>query len=191
MKSRINSLYTSAGVVKQARDKFKSANPKTLFFENFLSNEFYSSLYDLLKKLDGKKIYNPEKESFSLLEVPVEFDNFLKSEFFLSFLENIFGKKITELNYSLKSFEHKDFRLINEDVNERVDFFILFCEVGWKQEFGGYTAYTKGDGEPLIFDVFENSMGIIGVEKDMFDFVKYVKNFAGNRKIFKLEGSFR
>lgn len=190
MDNRVNGLYNYPSVIEQAAVSFRRSKPNMLLLKDFLEKDFYNKITDEIKKVNGIERYNLDKEKYSELKIPNILDDFLKSEFFIGLLQETLGKKVSEMNYSLKKFGHGDFSLIHDDevLGKRIDFFLTFIEGEWKQEWGRYNAYSKGDGEPLIFPAEGNSFCLIIAEGEMFDFVKYVKHFAGKNVIYKLEG---
>ncbi|GEM_PF-1642205 len=190
MEHRVNGLYCYSGVLEQARANFMASHPKMIFFKEFFSRTFSENVWKKLSAEKGRRIYQAEKFSYEALDVPIELEDFAKSEFFIDFLQIILGKKIKEVSLEARRFSHKDYVLINGEnfAGKRVDFFFLFCDNGWEEKFGGYTAYSKKDGEPIIFPVVNNSLAIISVEKDMEEFVKYIKHFAGGKKLVKIGG---
>lgn len=187
----LNALYNYEAVQDQMRAAFKTSKPSVLMLTDFFDKKFYATLLADLNKIDSKEIYVPHKERYAYIE-STDIQKLFSSSEFLDFVRNVTGAKIKSADMIIKKFGQQNYTLLHDDVlaNKRLIFFYTLAGK-WKSEFGGQTIFTFGDGRaPLVFEPQGNSLCIMLVPEGMRDFVKYIKHFAGESKIVKIEGIF-
>lgn len=190
MDKRINIAYQNEETISKVKTSFSLAKPRSILLNDFLEEKLYSKILNEFSKSKDKKIYSPHLHSYSELEAPKELIELVKSQFFTSFIQKVTGKKMGPVKFSCQKFKHQDYTLISEKnkSKERTEFFFIFTSSEWQAQQGGYTAYSQGDGQPVIFPVIKNSLAVIQTENETYDFVKYIKHFAGKSTIIKVKG---
>lgn len=184
MDAQINPVYLSAEVMQQMKAAF--SQQRVLRLDNFFTVETHKHLRSLGKK-KGKEVYVPHQYRYMALPSAAEIAASCSS-----FIEKITGKRMKTRQMSVRSFGHRDFTLLHDDVEskKRLVFFYTIADL-WDVEAGGQHVFTHNDeSTPLVFAPQDNSLVIMEVPEGMRDFVKYVNHKAGKDRLLIFEGVF-
>ncbi len=188
-KSSVNALYFYEAVQDQMHGAFKSSRPQVILLTDFFVKKIYDSLLEEAKKVSGKEVYEPHKYRFREIFL-TELEEFFSSQEFLDLVREITRVKVKKVDLSLSKFGKGNYTLLHDDVmaKKRLLFFYTLCDK-WQSAWGGSTIFTFGDERsPIVFESKGNSLVIMLVPDGMREFVKYVKHFAGESEMFKVEG---
>ncbi len=175
----INKIYFN----KQTRIKIKEILEleSSIQLQEFLENASYKILLENIKKLELEKNYKPELYSNSSIKYNIKDLN--------NFLEELMGKRVRSSR--LFCFKHKDYTIINDNINEEEGFtIILELTEKWNKKYGGYTSFVKNNEEIFRLNPKKNSLTIIKTNIEMKSFVKYINNKAKNKKRYFLKINF-
>ena len=116
------------------------------------------------------------------------------SEEFLDFVERLIGKKIGKAKIKIKKFRHKDYTLLHDEEmkkekEKRLEFFFFICE-DWNFLYGGNKIFVIGEKneKTFVFTPSGNSFSLVNKDKNIKEFVQYVKHFARDREFVIVEG---
>ena len=167
----INKKYIEKNVLKAAALHF--AQHQQIQLLDFLTEETLKKI----KAHNPKKILAPDKFSFSSCALPaLNFSEELR--ILISFITKQ-QLKITEMSF--KAFEHGDYTLLYDDLNQS-GILALLDVSSWKEEWGGYTSFVA-DNEVFRLVPQKNSLFIVNHD-GLKHFVKYVNHHAKGKRFF-------
>ncbi len=181
----INSLYRNPKTMKEMASVFKMQGG-ILVLGDFLDKTAHSQMLHFAKK-KGKKLFRADLFSYKSLDG----DTFLSSREFQEFVEMISGKKIKLIERANRLYGHRDFTLIHDEAKQNKRIVAVYHSAKkWDSSWGGQAVFTKGDGNPFVFPVGDNSLIIISCDKDDFEFTKYINNKAGKNGFLQVKSVF-
>ncbi len=175
----INKYYLDNNVKEQIGTVLEK--DKITQLHDFFDEKYYKSLATKVRKLDFKRVYNPElcSYSYSFFEDDKFFETMNK---FLSSFSDL--KLKSAKAFSLK---HKDYLMINDLVTEESGIKIIIeLTNDWKEEFGGFDIFFIGD-DNLFYYPIRNSISIVVTFDDMKRCIKYINNLAKNKSRYFIE----
>lgn len=181
----INPLYTTPATLKEMQAAFKMQGG-ILVLGDFLDKKGNASMLKMLEK-KGERLFRGDLFSYEAIEG----DTFIASREFEEFCSLIAGKKRTLHERSNRKFSHRDFTLIHDEAKQskRLVAIYVACK-GWDEGWGGQSVFTKGDGNPFVFPVANNSLVLIECGKDDYEFTKYVNNHAKKNTFLQIKSVF-
>lgn len=184
----VNSLYLHNSVKEQIKSSFSKS--KVALLGDFLNNSYLEELRKEVGRYKFHEVFAPHQFSYSLADMN---ENIFLSNDFIELIRYLTGAKKTKGSIVVRMFGKGNFTLLHDNLekNERLVFFYTLSTKDWKSEWGGQRIFTFGDErEPLIFEPKDNSLAIIKASKGMMEFTKYVKHWAGDNKLARIEGVF-
>lgn len=191
--SSLNPLYTYEAVQDQMRTSFAKSKPSVLLLNDFLIKKRYDALFHTLGGLQGTSLSEPDRLSYTHLDLPQAVRGFFASPAFFDFVTSATGIKVRDVKLETRRFGHRDFTLLHDEQesNSRFIFLYMVASPAWKMSWGGSPIFSFGDErKPLVFEPRGNTFILFNVPRGMREFVKYVNHFAGKEKLIYLEGAF-
>ena len=182
----INNYYSNKEVINEISKVILKEGKVEL--QKLLEEWYYKQLLEDIKILKLKKKYIPQFYRY-------EYSTFKDKKLILLmeyFLFKIFKKDIKFYEARLLLFKHKDYVLLNDQINERNGIkLILDLTKGWNEESGGYTLFVKDNKEMLKIKPNNNTLTIIITDNKMKSFVKYINHKAQDKKRIFIELNYK
>ncbi|MEK6889204.1 MAG: hypothetical protein AABW80_03805 [Nanoarchaeota archaeon] len=183
----LNDRYASEKMYKEMGEHFKANKEKALKLNEFLKEDSYGGLKELLERdAEKKKIAN--RFSFEEMGIDKKIECIFADLDFLDFAGAVVGRKIKKGEIKVKRFKHRDYTLLHDsdDVKPGIVFFFFICS-GWNGEYGGEKVYLGGK-QPLICMPEPNTFYLLKKQEGVREFVRYVNNLAGKNAFIIVEG---
>lgn len=185
MAKMINKIYTNMQTLKEMSSAFKMQGG-ILVLGEFLDRSGNKHMLDFQKK-KGKQLFRGDLFSYE----SIDGETFISSREFQEFVEMIVGKKLKLTERANRKFKHKDFTLIHDEAKQNKRIVAIYTSTkNWNGGWGGQSVFTKGDGNPFIFPVANNSLIIIECKKEDYEFTKYINNKAGKNSFLQVKSVF-
>ena len=188
----INKLYLNSHIIDEAAKNWRKFKLKRIMLQEFLSMEDYNNLSHILGNLKRKHMRIADRFSYTELVNVSEIKRIFCGKEFKRFLGRITGKRVGKVNLSVKEYGWKDYSLVHDSEYGKsgIEFFFFCLRKGlkWDDFWGGNKIY-EATSEALIFTPIANSFCMIDKKKDVKEFIQYVNNYAGDEKIFVVEGT--
>ena len=179
-KIKINKIYEDRNTKKDMKNYFLENNflmlenffdEKIIDLKNLKFEEFYEPTFIKCNKL-SKKNYN---------DFFMEIFKFLKSKDFYDIFEEITNDKIKKINFEIKKFEKKNYKILNDDFlsKNKYDVFFDFSK-NFDYKNGGVNYYFD-ENKNEIFNLKLNFNSFVILKKEKLrDFIEYINNDEKN-----------
>lgn len=188
LKNWVNPQYLSTETIKQVEQTFSSAAIPSVQLGSFLLPEKAVAVRKAIEKIKFIHKYIPHMHSYhtAAAEKPLaDFYAFLNSSGFKTLLGTMLRKEIKIVHPQLLIYEHKDYTLLHDTIEQRAATVLFFdFSKDWKEDAGGKTVFVNPNTEPLIFSRMFNAICIAALLPDVHYFLKYVNGVAGKNKVF-------
>ena len=188
LKHWVNPQYLTTETIKQVEQTFQSAAIPSVQLGSFLLPEKAAAVRKVIEKIKFSHEYIPHMHSYhtAAAEKPLaEFYAFLNSAGFKTLLGTMLRKEIKTVHPQLLVYEHKDYTLLHDTIEQRAATVLFFdFTKDWSEDAGGKTVFVSPKADPLIFPRMFNAICVAALLPDVHYFLKYVNGVAGKNKVY-------
>lgn len=197
---KINKVYTKEEVLDEVNKFF--VNEGYVQLPEFFQKDTINNVLKVLStKKEFENVYNPlymrrkELDEKNVIEVElIELLEFLKSNEFTEYLEEIIQTELKLVEMRIVNYSHKDYIIINDEIvkTDQKDYLDVIFDItkSWVNESGGAITYTTKEEELLYLNPTFNTLNVIYKDRTIMKYLKYVNNKALNKQIYRIEMKF-
>lgn len=182
----MNSYYLDKENLRMIGKEFEKIGMVRL--DGFVEENLYEELKQEVLKEKFIREKTATKFSFSKSKSSLLAREIFDSPELKFIVENIIGKKFSNVKLDLRRFSHRDYTLIHDSKLKKNKFEFLFfiCE-NWNSKWGGNKVYVL-NGKSYVFPPRGNSFILVENKKDLKGFLQYVNHLCGRNKFYLIEG---
>lgn len=188
LKNWVNPQYLTTETIKQVEQAFHAAAIPSVQLGSFLLPEKAAAVRKAIEKIKTTHEYIPHMHSYHTTDAQkplADFYAFLNSSGFKTLLGTMLRKEIKTVHPQLLVYEHKDYTLLHDTIEERAETVLFFdFTKDWNDEAGGKTIFVNPNTDPLLFSRMFNAICVAALLSDVHYFLKYVNGVAGKNKVF-------
>lgn len=155
---------------------------------HFLELEAVVPLAHGLWHAKGKQYFQANLHSFLQIPVSTHLRTVFTGPLMKGFLGSVLGRKVRNIQLSVRRFGPGDFTLIHDSRNTRGVCFYYLLSGTWNSLWGGTLTIQREKAPALFFPLESNTFSLISFEKGMHPFVQYINHLAGKESFLLVEG---